>query len=360
MNTGNTIVYVGTYTQVLPHVQGSADGVYVYQFDAATGALTYRSVGTGVVNPSFVTVDPQRSVLYAVQEIGEYAGQQGGAVSSFAIDPTTQALTLINTQPTHGAHPCYVSVDASGQWLLVANYSGGNVTVLPIGSDGTLGTPTAVVAHVGVPTHHDAPHPHCIRSLPGDWIVATDCGLDRVAVYRLDTTNGTLSANEPPWTMLAPGAGPRHVALHANGTWLYCINERNSSMSVLVYDANAGTLHELQTLSTLPVNFSSSNSCADVRIHPSGQFVYGSNRGHDSIVIFAIDPVTGLLELRGHHSTGGRTPRNFAIDPSGSFLLAANQDSNSVITLRIDPATGMLHETGQIANIPSPVCVWFA
>lgn len=358
--TTDSLVYVGTYTQVLPHVQGSAEGVYVYRMDRATGALTQLNVGTGVTNPSFVTVDPQRQVLYAVQEIGEYEGQPGGAVSAFTIDPATQALTLLNTQPTHGAHPCYVSVAEGGQWLLVANYSGGNVTVLPIGADGTLGAPTAVVAHVGVPTHHDAPHPHCIRPMPGDWVLATDCGLDRVAIYRLDATKGTLAANEPPWVMLAPGAGPRHVSLHANGTWLYCINERNSSMTVLRYDASAGTLHELQTLSTLPDDFAGSNSCADVQLHPSGAFLYGSNRGHDSIAIFAIDPATGLLTSKGHHSTGGRTPRNFAIDPSGTFLLAANQDSSTVVTLRIDQQTGALSETGQIANVPTPVCLRFA
>jgi 6-phosphogluconolactonase len=356
----NPIVYIGTYTQVLPHVHGSAEGVYAYQLDGGTGALSYVSVGVGVVNPSFVTVDAQRRFLYAVQEIGEYAGQSGGAVSAFAIDAETQAFTLINSQPTHGAHPCNVSIDASGQWLLVANYSGGNVTVLPIGADGELGAPTAVVAHVGVPTHHDAPHPHSIGSLPGDWVLATDCGLDRIAIYRLDGSNGTLAANNPPWVMLAPGAGPRHVGLHQNERWLYCINERNSTMTAFAYDAGAGTLNELQTLSTLPADYAGSNSCADVHIHPSGQFVYGSNRGHDSIAIFGIDPATGLLELRGHHATGGRTPRNFAIDPSGSFLLVANQDSNTVMTLRIDLATGALHETGQIAAIPTPVCLCFA
>lgn len=353
----DAIVYVGTYTQKLPHVHGQAEGIYVYRLDRATGALHHLSTASGVVNPSFVNVDAGRRHLYAVQEIGEYEGQPGGAASAFTIDPDTHALTLVNHQPTHGAHPCYVSVDQSGRWLLVANYGGGSVTVLPINGD-ALGAPSDVVKHEGTPTHHDAPHAHAILSDPaGGYVLAPDCGLDRVFVYTLDTEQGKLLAHTPPWAMLVPGAGPRHLAFHPNGVYLYCINERNSTLTAFRYDAASGVLDEIHTLSTLPDSFSGRNSCADIHIHPSGRFVYGSNRGHDSIAIFTVDPETGGIQAAGHMPTGGRTPRNFGLDPSGSFLLAANQDSGTVVTFRVDQETGALSETGLVTNIPSPVCL---
>lgn len=354
-STGELVVYVGTYTQQLPHVYGKAEGIYVYRLDLASGALRLQSAAGGVVNPSFVTVDPSRRFLYAVQEVGEYAGSPGGAASAFAIDGRSGDLTPINHQPTHGAHPCYVSVDPTGRWLVTANYSGGSVTLLPIGEDGALGAPAAVVQHEGPSRFHDGPHPHAAVPV-GDFVLVPDCGLDRIYVYRLDGDRGALVPNEPPWAELAPAAGPRHLALHDRG-YLYCINERGSTVTAFAYDRERGALRELQTLSTLPDGFEGRNACADIHLHPSGRFLYGSNRGHDSIAVFTVDEATGRLTAAGHVPTGGRTPRNFAVDPTGAYLLAANQDTDTIVTFRIDQATGALHETGLVAAVPTPVCV---
>lgn len=353
-----SVFYVGTYTQVLPHVKGAAEGIYAYRLDAATGAIERIHTAAGVTNPSFVALHPSRPLLLAVQELGEYNGQPGGAVSSFAVDTQTSALTLLSHQPTHGAHPCYVSVDATGRWVLVANYSGGNITVLPLGEDGQLGAATHVVAHEGISTHHNGAHPHSIRQEQGGWVLVPDCGLDRLAIYQLDAQRGTLRPHDPPWAQLYPGAGPRHFALSADAHYVYCINELGSSVTVFTYQAEAGQLHEIQTLSTLPDDFGGSNSCADIHIHPTGRWLYGSNRGHDSIVVFEIDPGDGMLTLIEHEPTHGRTPRNFAIDPTGSWLLAANQDSSTIVSFAIDPSTGMLSQR-QIAEVPTPVCVMF-
>lgn len=356
-HTDTAAVYIGTYTQRLPHVNGTAEGVYVYRLDRATGALERLSTAGGVVNPSFVTLDAARRRLYAVQELGEFEGQPGGAASAFAVDEASGALTLLNHQPTHGAHPCFASVDASGRWLLVANYSGANVTVLPIGGDGALGPPASVTQHHGTPTHHDAPHPHSIVPA-GDHVLVPDCGLDMIALYRLDAQSGALEPAAHPRFALAGGAGPRHLAFHPSRPLIYCINERNSTLTVLAYDGGAGALHALQTLSTLPAGFEGRNSTADIHVHPSGRFLYGSNRGHDSLACFAIGD-DGLLSPAGHTPTEGRTPRNFAIDPAGALLLAANQDSDSVVSFRIDQDTGALTPVATAA-IPSPVCVCFA
>lgn len=355
------IVYIGSYTRTEPHVQGTSQGIESCRFDGASGALHKFAVAGGVVNPSFVTVDRAGHYLYAVQEIEQFGSHSGGAVSAFRIDPDGHTLELVNHQPTHGNHPCYISVDASGRWLLVANYGGGSVSVLPIGSDGAIGAATAVVQHDGPHPHHDGPHPHSIMAAPGDngFVVVPDCGLDRVYVYRLDTETGALTPHETPWIATEPGSGPRHAVFNAAGTRLYCINERNSSLTVFGYDAQEGTLHTIHTLSTLPDDFTGRNSCADIHIDPAGRFVYGSNRGHNSIAIFAVNETSGELHAVGHASTEGRTPRNFAIDPTGDWLLAANQDSNTIVPFRIDKTTGALRRDGPLNESPSPVCVCF-
>jgi 6-phosphogluconolactonase len=356
--TADSIVYVGTYTQVMPHVQGKAEGIYVYRMDGATGALQRLSAAPGVTNPSFVTVSADGRFLYAVQEVDGYAGHPGGAASAFAIDPHTRALTPINHERTHGAHPCYVSVDGSGRWLLIANYSGPTVCVLPIAANGSLGPAAAVVRHHGPSPHHDGPHPHSIVPAPGGrFVLVPDCGLNRVFVYRLDRMGGELSEGEAPLAELPPASGPRHVAFHPGGAYVYSVNEQGSSVTVYAYDAGRGGLRALQTVTALPQGAAGRTSGADIHVHPSGRFVYCSIRGSDSIAAFAIDEASGALRPIGHTSTGGRTPRNFAIDPGGMFLLAANQDSDTVVTFRIDQATGVLHETGVVAQIPSPVCL---
>ena len=345
------MVYIGTYTQQLPHVNGIAEGIYVCGFDRQTGQLSIQSIAKGVINPSFMTLSPDGHCLYAVQEL------DAGLVSAFAVDPTTGDLTLLNSQPSGGAHPCYVSVTADGRWLLVANYTGATVSALAIGGDGHLSAPALTLKHTGTPTHHDGPHPHAIVPMPDRrYVLVPDCGLDRVYVYRLGDTEAVLKAQQPAWLQLAPGSGPRHLALHNNGQIVYCINERNSTLTTLAYDAQHGQLQALQTLSTLPEQSSVANSCADIHVHPSGRWLYGSNRGHDSIAIFTIDAQTGLLELRGHAPTAGRTPRNFALDSDGEWLLAANQDSSTIVSFRIDTSTGMLSQE-YVNEVRTPVCV---
>ena len=356
---GGAIVYIGTYTQVLPHVAGKAEGIYVYRMDRDTGALQYVSTAAGALNPSFLAVEPRGRYLYAVQELGEHEGGPGGLVSAFAIDPHTHALAAINHQPTHGADPCYVSLDHTGRWALVANYSGGSVAVLPVMENGALGAATAVVQH-----HADgpaAPHPHAFVADPDNrFVLAPDAGLDRVVIYRLDGERGGLTPSGIPSATLPPDTGPRHLVFHPRKPYVYFINESGSSITASTYDAAQGALHPFQTAPTLPPGFTGRNTCADIHIAPSGRFLYGSNRGHDSLAIFAVDDETGELQPLGHVETGGRTPRNFGIDPAGTFLLAANQDSDTVVTFAIDPTTGALTATGHVATIPSPVCVRFA
>lgn len=354
-------LFIGTYTQQLPHVQGNATGIYAATIDPESGVLTLHHATTGIVNPSFVVPDPAHGRLFAVQETAEFGSPDGihtgtGGLSAFAMESASGILTLINEQPSYGAHPCYVSLDQTGHWLLVANYSGGSIAVLPIGPDGALGPAATVITHSAPPQHPDTPHPHAILQSPdGAFVLVPDCGLDRVYVYRFDTGSGALTPNDPPWATLTPGAGPRHLAFHPQG-WVYVINERNSTLSVFDFDTAHGVLHERQTLSSLPDDFSGRNSCADLHIHPHGHVVYGSNRGHDSIAIFAVNPSDGTLTPCGHTHTGGRTPRNFAIDPGGTLLLAANQDSNTITSFLIDPTTGALtpvHRT----DVPTPVCL---
>lgn len=346
------LVYIGTYTQQLPHVNGQAQGIYVCHFDSQNGKLSIQSVAEGVTNPSFVTISPDRCYLYAAQELDH------GLVTAFAIDSLNGDLNLLNSQPSGGAHPCYVSVTRDAGWLLVANYTGATVSALPIQSDGSLGESTITLSHTGIATHHDGPHPHAIVPvLDASSALVPDCGLDRVYVYKLGQEQ-PLIPQQPAWVQLAPGAGPRHLALHNNGHIIYCINERSSSLTTLAYNTQSGTLQALQTLSTLPEDFTGSNSCADIHIHPSGRWLYGSNRGHDSLAIFAIDPHTSLLKAHGHVSSGGHTPRNFAIAPGGEWLLAANQDSSTIVSFHINVETGMLTEAC-VNDVATPVCVQF-
>ncbi|HJS09091.1 MAG TPA: lactonase family protein, partial [Pirellulales bacterium] len=246
--------------------------------------------------------------------------------------------------------------------VLVANYGGGSVAVLPIDKDGRLRPASSFVQHKGSsvnPKRQEAPHAHSINVDPaGAFAVVADLGLDKVLVYRFDAAAGTLTANDPPHATVSPGAGPRHFAFHPSGRFAYVINEMNSTVTAFAYDAKKGTLSEIDTKSTLP-GPQQGNSTAEVQVHPSGKFLYGSNRGHNSLAIFRIDEKTGALTAAGHQLTGGRTPRNFGIDPTGKFVLAANQGSDSVVVFRVDQETGKLEETGQSIKVPTPVCVKF-
>jgi len=354
--SGTALVYIGTYTQTLPHVQGKAEGIYIYQMDRLTGRLNYLSTTAGVTNPSFLAVAPQAGYLYAVEEVEQVEGQAGGRVAAFKIGSGGQTLELINHQPTHGAFPCYVSIDRSGRWLLVANHGGGSVSVLPILADGSLGPATATVQHRG--SSGTAPHPHSIIASPDNrYVLVADAGLDRIIVYQLDPEHGALVEREAALAKLPPGTGPRHLQFHPDGSYLYSINERASTITAWEYDQGAGGLREIQTISTLPQDFTGRNARADIHIAASGHFLYGSNRGHDSIASFAVDPATGKLRASGHTPTSGRVPRNFALDPSGALLLAANQNTDSAVTFAVDREEGGLTALDQIASVPTPVCL---
>ena len=347
--------YVGTYTS------GKSEGIYGYHMDAGTGALT-RFTSIMSVNPSFLTIDRSKRFLYAVNEMGEFLEKPGGAVSAFAIDPVTGNLRLLNQQATHGADPCHLSVDSRKRTLLVANYTGGNVSVFPLRSDGTLGMVAEVKQHEGSgpKEQQKGPHAHCVIFDRSErYALASDLGIDKVMIYRVDRATGKLSPAKQPFAELKPGAGPRHLSFHPSGKFLYVISELDSTMSVFKYDEREGTLAMIDTVSTLPSDFTGTSYCADVHVSPSGKFLYGSNRGHNSIVVFVIDQQTGKLTLVEHVSTEGNWPRNFTIDPTGGFLLVANQRSDNVVVFAMDANTGRLKFTGVNEQIPSPVCLRF-
>ena len=350
-----SVLYVGTYT-----TSGKSEGIYGYHMDSA-GALT-RFTSIKSVNPSFLTIDRSKRFLYAVNEVGEFGQKPGGAVSAFAIDPVTRNLRLLNEQATNGADPCHLSVDNRKQTLLVANYTGGNVSVFPLRSDGTLGVVAEVKLHEGSgpKEQQKGPHAHCVIFDRSErHAFAADLGIDKVVTYRFDRATGKLSPAKQPFAELKAGAGPRHLSLHPTGKFLYVINELDSTMTAFKYNEREGALTLIETVSTLPSDFSGTSYCADVHVSPSGKFLYGSNRGHNSIVVFQIDQRTGKLTLVEHVSTEGNWPRNFTIDPSGNFLLVANQRSENVVVFSLDPSTGRLKPTGVNEAIPSPVCLRF-
>src|SRR5688572_10340547 len=348
-------LYIGTYTS------GKSEGIYVYRMDTNSGELKlFSSVRS--VNPSFLTLDRKRQFLYAVNEVSEFGGREGGAVTAFAIDPSG-SLKFLNQQPSLGADPCHLFASRKGKSLLVANYTGGSVAVLPIKTYGSLGPATDLKQHegAGIREQQKGPHAHCvILDRSERYAMVADLGLDKVMIYAFNKTSGKLVAANQPWATLKPGAGPRHLSLHPDGEYAYVINELDSTVTVFKYDGDEGTLSEVDTVSTLPAGFSGTSYCADVHVSPSGKFLYGSNRGHDSIVTFAIDARTGKLSQLDHTSTQGKWPRNFVIDPTGSFLLVANQRTDNVVTFRIDARTGKLSPSGHFAEIPAPVCLKFA
>jgi 6-phosphogluconolactonase len=349
-------VYVGSY--------GSADKPAIHQLelDLTTGELRAKGQTSGLENPSFLALHPNRQFLYAVSEVSQYEGKSTGAVAAFAVDPKTGGLTLLNRQASEGDGPCYITVAPSGRYLLVANYGGGTAAVLPIGPDGKLGPATSVVRHQGSGPDKDrqaGPHAHSIDlDRAGRFALVADLGLDKVMVYGVGET-GALTPHSTPFATLPPGSGPRHVAWGAGGAFAYVINELSSTVATFAYYAAAGTFTSVQNVSTLPAGYHGKSYPAEVAVSADGRFLYGSNRGHDSITTFAIDSSTGKLRATGHTPTGGSWPRHFAIDPTGAYLLAANQKSNSVVVFRIDRATGALTPTGHPIAVVEPACVIF-
>jgi 6-phosphogluconolactonase len=364
--SNDTLVFIGTYTEPILFgtgkiLQGKGEGIYAYDLDPPSGRLELVGKTTGIVNPSYLALDASQTFLYAVSELKTYQGRPSGTVSVFIVDRVLGKLELLNTQLTHGTDPCHVVVDEQRKHILVANFMSGSVSVLPVDDDGTLGEACDFVQHQGSgidPRRQSSPHAHSVTlDAANRFAFVPDLGLDKLMIYRFDPKRGMLEPNATPWIKMKPGSGPRHLSFHPSGRFAYLVNELDSTVAVLSYDGGAGSFEHLQTIPTLPQGFTGESTCADIHVSPSGTFVYASNRGHDSIVIYRVDPASGILSYVSHESTRGSTPRSFDIDPTGRFLLAANQDSNSVVTFRIDPQSGALQATGDVAVVPTPVCV---
>lgn len=359
---------VGTYTD-----KTQSKGIYALDFDPETGKLTEKGVAAETNDPSWVVIHPSGKFVYAANESGKKS-----TISAFSRDPQTGELTLLNQLPSLGEDPCYLSFDKTGDFLLVANYTSGTVAVFPILKDGKLGEDIEMVKDAGRlgpdKKRQEGPHAHWVQvSAHNHYAYVSDLGLDRVLIYKFDEAKGTLTpgdttppdpkdksakAKDPYSAVLSPGTGPRHAAFSADGNFLYVLGEMKSTVTVFA-NASRETFSSIQEISALPEGFSGRNDAAEIALHPSGKWLYTSNRGHDSIAIFAVDPAKGTLRLLSTVPTGGKEPRHFAIDPTGHYLLAENQNSDSIVEFRIDQANGSLTPTGETAHVPSPVCLTF-
>jgi 6-phosphogluconolactonase len=346
------LAYFGTYTD-----RGKSQGIYVSRFNSSTGKAQDPILAAEIKSPSWVAVHPNGRFLYAVTEAG-----RTGSVSAFSIDRATGKLTALNTVSTKGNGPCHLTVDRTGKMLLAANYGSGSTAAFQIHDDGSLSEASSFIQHQGTgpdKTRQEGPHAHCATVSPDNrFALVNDLGLDEILIYKMDPAKGLLTPNDPPFGKVPPGAGPRHLAFAPNGKFAYVVNEMQSSTTAFAWDAARGALTALQTISDLPQPVPG-NSGAEIEVHPSGKFVYSSNRGHDSLAVFAVNPKDGKLTLVEYAPTKGKTPRGFGIDPTGSYLLAGGQDSNNVVIFRIDKKTGKLTATGQELNVGMPVCVQF-
>jgi 6-phosphogluconolactonase len=353
-SAGNTRVYISTYGT-------EQDGVYLAELNPKTGDLKLLRRAADLKNVQFLALHPNHRYLYATCDVDDYPETNGAAVAAFKIDPSTGGLTRLNHQSAHGELPCHLTIDRHGKHALVANYTGGSIAVLPIRDDGALGPATSTIVHEGSSIHKEhqlGPHPHAINlDTANRFALVADLGLDKVLAYRFDPAAGTLAANELGALAVAPGAGPRHIAFHPNGKWVYVINELDSTVSALRYDSETGVLKLIETVSTLPAGTTVENITGEIEVHPNGKFLYGSNRGHDSIALFSINQATGRLASIGHFPAGGRTPRHFNIDPTGKVLLSANMDSDSIIVHQIDADTGKLTRLAHEIKVPQPQCI---
>lgn len=350
------LLYVGTYTQRDSNPNAlKSDGIYCFTLDVKSGELIFQGVTTGIENPSYLITNPNQPYLYAVSET-EYS-----TCVSYRIETNTGALSFLNSQSTLGASSAHLSLDYANHYALIANYGsvGQTAVVLPIQPDGSFGPPTSSVKHAGTGPNRErqeAPHGHCILPDPNNrYVFVADLGIDQLVGYKFESKTGQLTPHAS--FTLASGTGPRHYIFHPNGLFAYVIQELNSTISVLSYDANRGQFTTLQTVSTLPPDYRDENFCSAIHISPDGKFIYGSNRGHDSIVIYVVDETTGKLSHVGYQSTFGRTPRDFIIDPSGTFLLVANQNSDTITAFRRNRENGTLSETGNVVSVPAPTCV---
>ncbi len=359
LDTAPSFLYVGTYTEALPHVSPTAKGIYAFARANADSELEYIDWFKAVPNPSFLAFHPAADLLFSVAEVDD--AEDGGSVAAYAIDKTTGRLRMLDTHSSMGSWPCHLTVDPAGKHILTANYLNGSLGVIPVAADGTWQEGAQRVQHKGSsvnPERQEGPHAHSINLDPsGQFAIAPDLGIDQAKVYRFDSQAGALT--EVSSLAVTPGSGPRHFDFHPDGQWAYLLNELSATITVCDWDGATGTLTEVQTIDTLPADWDGHVSTADIHVHPSGKWVYNSNRGHDSITMFAVDPANGRLTLLGQESTQGKTPRNFTLDPEGRKLYAANQDSDTVVVFDIDPETGLLHATGEVVSVPNPVCLRF-
>jgi len=357
-HTGKYFLYVGTYTK------GESKGIYGFRYDARSGRLSPLGLVAETANPSFLAVDHTHKFLYAVNELQDYKGAKSGAITAYAIDRKTGKLSRLNEVASRGEDPCYISLDKTGKFVLVANYTSGNIAVFPVQKDGSLGEASAFVQHRGSGPNHErqeGPHAHWIETTSDNrFAVVADLGLDKLLVYRFDASKGTLTPNDPPAADLPPSSGPRHVAFTPDKRFAYSVNELKSTVTAFSFNAAQGVLKLFQTISTLPKEFSGENDTAEIHVAPNGKFLYASNRGHDSIAEFSIDPKTGQLAFLHTFSTQGKTPRNFELDPTGSRLLVANEDTGDIFVFRLDPSDGReMLATDDSVNVPSPVSLRF-
>lgn len=355
----NYLVYVGTQTE-----GGSkSTGIYAYRYNKATGQITSLGLAAETTNPSWITLHPNGRFLYAVSEVSNYQGPNSGGVIAFSIDRATGKLTFLNEVASRGASPCYLTVDRSGKYLLVANYAGGSIAVFPILADGRLGPSSDLVQHSGHGANavrQEGPHPHSADLSPDDhFVFVDDLGLDKLFSYGFDANTGKLTGLTTHPAEFEPGAGPRHFILHPSGKFAYVLEEMHSKVVAFATNPQDGSFRQLQSISTVPSDFTAHNDAAELEIHPSGRFLFASNRGQDTIAVFAIDSVKGTLTPLAYTPTGGKTPRTFEVDPAGELLFAANQHSDNIVIFKIDQKTGGLTPTGHVVDIASPVCVKF-
>lgn len=344
----NPYLLVGTYT-----AKGS-EGIYVFRFNQKTGELTPVSVGVDVKNPSFLALAPSGNHLYSVDEV------DNGGVTAWGFDAETGTLTKMNSQSAGGKWPCHMETDATGKWLIAGNYGSGNLRVFPVLPDGSLGEPVQTIQHEGSgpnTSRQESPHVHSVNFSPDQkQVLVPDLGIDKVMAYDFDAATGRLTPSAQPFQATPPGSGPRHLAYHPNGKFVYTILELTSQVAVYGYEN--GTLTERQVISTLPADFTEKNTCADIHLSPDGKFLYGSNRGHNSLAIYSVNSQTGELTFVSHQPVG-KTPRNFSLDPGGKFLLVANQDSDNILIFRRNVRKGTLTPTPFEAKVSMPVCLKF-
>jgi 6-phosphogluconolactonase len=350
-NASDQYVLVGTYTS------GKSEGIYLYKFNTTSGEVSLVSTAKAD-NPSFLAVSPDEKYVYAVNE----NGNDKGSIAAYSFDKKSGVLTFLNKQSSGGDHPCYVNIDKKGKWVVCANYTGGSLAVLPVGSNGSLLPPLQVIKHEGHSVNQqrqEKPHVHSTIFSPDyKFLFVCDLGMDKIMIYSFDDNTGKLNPANPPFEAISPGSGPRHFTFHPSGKYAYLVEELSGNVAVFNYDE--GKLRNIQTISAIPADYKGSVGSADIHLSPDGKFLYASNRGEsNTIAIFSVG-ADGKLQLLGHQSTLGKTPRNFSIDPSGNFLLVANQNSDNIVIYRIDKKTGLLNPLEKQISVPSPVCVKWA